>query len=185
MNDGELLNRIKDADAVAYRQLYDKYWDILYTYLVSKTNNTEEAKDILQELWMKIWLNPGFVLVNKEGEAAGFLVGYLNYRVLDYFRHLLERRKKQQNVADIYNQKENYTSVLEQLNRKDLVRTINKVIETLPKTTGSIVKMRLDDQTVNETAMQLSVSEKTVRNKFSEGLKVLRKNLKLLWIIFS
>ncbi|WP_300601332.1 sigma-70 family RNA polymerase sigma factor [Niabella sp.] len=184
MTDGELLDRIKSADAAAYRRLYDKYWPPLYTYLASKTGNTEEAKDILQELWLKIWLNPGFVLINSEGEAKGFLITYLSYRVLDYFRNLQGQRKKRHVVANIHAQAELHPGVLEQLNGKDLVKVINKVIETLPHTTGQIVQMRLGDQTVDETAAQLSVSKKTVRNKFSEGLKVLRKNLKLLHVIF-
>lgn len=184
MTDGELLDKIKSADAAAYRRLYDKYWNTLYMYLACKTGNTEEAKDILQELWLKIWQTPGFVLVNQEGEAQGFLISYLNYRVLDYFRNLQEHRKKQHTVANMHSQKTLPPGALEQLNCKDLVKVINKVIETLPNTTGQVVKMRLDDQTVDETAALLSVSKKTVRNKFSEGLKVLRKNLKLFCALF-
>ena len=51
----ELMNRIKAKDTVAFGQLYDQYKSLLYGMIVSIVKGREEAEDVLQEVFLRIW----------------------------------------------------------------------------------------------------------------------------------
>jgi len=52
--DVELLSAVKAGNGAAFRALYDKYWNLLYTR-ACKNVNEDEAKDILQEIMVSLW----------------------------------------------------------------------------------------------------------------------------------
>ncbi len=174
MNDNELIERIKQEDAQAFNELYNRYWNVFYSYLMARLSDRDVAKEVLQDLWIKIWNQPDFVKTNEKGMADGFLLKFLYFRVLDTYR------KNSKIAIDTISDEQTaaYNSVFEKLNVQELTAIVKKAISELPKATAKIATLRLlENYSVEETAAELSISKKTVRNKYSEALKSIRKNV--------
>ena len=52
-----LLEKVKDGSKHAFNVLFEKYWEKAYSDAYKRLKNEEDAKDIVQEIFIKIWLN--------------------------------------------------------------------------------------------------------------------------------
>jgi len=57
LSDIELTAMIRQDDHGAYRELYYRYTDVLYTHAYTRLNDREEAKDVVQEIFSTLWSN--------------------------------------------------------------------------------------------------------------------------------
>ena len=57
MTQEELLEQIYKKDSNAFTTLYDMYSKSLYGVIYNLLKNKEEAEDVLQEVFVKIWKN--------------------------------------------------------------------------------------------------------------------------------
>lgn len=53
--DQQLARRIKKGDVQAFDQLYERYSQRVYGFAFSMLKNREDAKEIVQETFLKIW----------------------------------------------------------------------------------------------------------------------------------
>ncbi|MBA4853015.1 RNA polymerase sigma factor [Emticicia sp. BO119] len=51
------VNRLKNREEKAFAELYDKYYSALYGILLKIVNDTEEAENLMQDSFVKIWKN--------------------------------------------------------------------------------------------------------------------------------
>ena len=51
-----LLLRIAGGDKVAFKRMYDHYWDDLYALALPFLKSTEAAQDTVQEVFLKVWV---------------------------------------------------------------------------------------------------------------------------------
>ncbi len=60
LTDEQLVQKIvKTKDTLLFGILYDRYCDIVYNKCYSFSKNTEEAKDITQDVFIKLYINLG------------------------------------------------------------------------------------------------------------------------------
>jgi len=52
----ELLQSIAQGDTVAFRQLFDRYRDPVFTFAMHYTHRQDAAEEIVQETFLKLWL---------------------------------------------------------------------------------------------------------------------------------
>ena len=52
----ELLQLIAQGDSVAFRRLFDRYRDPVFTFAMHYTHRQEAAEEIVQETFLKLWL---------------------------------------------------------------------------------------------------------------------------------
>ncbi|MCK9341986.1 MAG: hypothetical protein PHW88_08315, partial [Bacteroidales bacterium] len=71
-----------------------------------------------------------------------------------------------------------YNSVTKDLSVKELVVIIHEALEQQPQIIRNTFWMRINNRTVEETARILSVSHKTVYNRYSESLAVVRSYIR-------
>ncbi len=72
-DNGEVLIRsLKNQEAAAFEELYDRYSGALLGIVVSVTGDGETARDVLQEAFVKIWKN-----IQKYDETKGRLFTWM------------------------------------------------------------------------------------------------------------
>ena len=59
LNDGALISAIRSGNQDAMTQLYDRYSGVVYAVALRVLGETTAAEDILQEVFMQLWRNPG------------------------------------------------------------------------------------------------------------------------------
>jgi len=82
----ELLLRISQGDAVAFRQIFTTYSRQVYTLCVKVTKDAEQAKDLTQEIFARLWTRR-----ERLGSVYHFS-GFLSTVALNLIRNHLQKK---------------------------------------------------------------------------------------------
>jgi len=81
-------------DEEKFSKLYDEHSENIYRFLLSKTRNTEDALDLVQEVFSKIFEKIN--ILDESRNIKSYLFTLANNKCIDYFR----ARKTHENIDD-------------------------------------------------------------------------------------
>ncbi|RIH67020.1 RNA polymerase sigma-70 factor [Mariniphaga sediminis] len=178
MNPGEneilLLKALKKGDAKAFDELFSQYGIRIYHFTYGYLKSKEDAEEVVQEVFLRIWRNRKSIKPELSFKAYLFKIAW--HFILEYF----ERASRQQVYKDqLIEESIQFTSGNEdRLNYQLLLEKVDQLIEQLPSRQKEIlIKRRKEDIPVKEIAEQLGIAPKTVENHLTEALKTIRKKL--------
>ncbi|QBQ42555.1 RNA polymerase sigma factor [Sphingobacterium psychroaquaticum] len=183
-SDEQLFLLIKEGDHTAYRILYERFFPILYAHATKKVPDNELAKDILQDVFVKLWT--AAPTLDVKGKISNYLYGATRNTIINYY---VSSTKVQDHMAvfTLYqNQVDN--SVIDNLQLKELQALIEKEVGALPEKMRDIFNLSRKQQLSHkEIADLLNLSELTVKKQVANALKILKKKINyhlLLTILF-
>lgn len=181
MTDRELLNKIKDRDRETFEILYKRYERLFYNWILSRLNDRDATCDLLQDFWVKIWMNPDKIVANEKESAKDYLLRNLTFRLLKFIQQKAVRLEiADDNLIEKHIPDFIYTHISEDLYVKEILQQIDEILEKLPVLTRRIYEMRhLKEISVKETATALNITEGTVYNGYSQALSTIRRELTL------
>lgn len=175
LEDTELMEMLKQDDESAFREIYNRFHDFLYTYAFRLTGgNEEESQDIVQTIFLNLWDKRSTLSI------SGKMFNYLNQSVRYGFLN------QQRNKANLTTYK---TDLLKYINggmtqtddyifEKELVERLRRLAQEMPGKGGDIFLLYyFDNYSHAEIAGTLGISEKTVKNLLSRSTKDLRLKL--------
>lgn len=174
--DYSLLRLISEKNRKAFALFYDRYIKLIYKFVYQALNDQEQTDDLIQEFWMKVWEDPSFLKCNEQGSAQSYMLQNLRFRVLDVYRGTLKNMISIEQLEE--SMEFNYHDITEKLDEKELLLVIREALDKQPYVVRKTFWLRINDWSVEETAKVLSVSKKTVYNKYSESLSIVRSHLK-------
>lgn len=170
-SDEELLTSLNAGSSVAYRQIYDRYWQVLYRVARKMLQDQNSAKDVVQEVFTTLWMKASNQ--NISSPLAAYLYTMTRNRILDMVKHSKVENKYLASLRDFV-----------ELNRetpdrlyieKELFDEIEKEIQRLPEKMRIVFELsRKQYKSNQEIAEELNISKKTVKNQISNALKVLK-----------
>src|SRR5271167_3339163 len=95
-SDLALVTAIRSADQGAMATLYDRYSSIVYAVALRVLQDTGAAEDVLQDIFMQLWRNPGAFDANR-GNMAAWLAVIARHRAIDALR----RRRPQDDIENV------------------------------------------------------------------------------------
>ena len=75
--DESLLFYIRKSDEKAFAELYQRYWRQLHSSALKRMNSEDDAKDIIQELFFKLWIRRNSI--PEDAKVAEYLFTALRY----------------------------------------------------------------------------------------------------------
>jgi len=178
-SDKELLDDIQNGDSEAFTILYNRYWRLLYVWTSNRVYSREAVQDLMQNVWADIWQNPAMIKVNDKGSAKSILLGFVSYRILDFFKkkNILVFQSDNQELSQSQ-ESLSYSHVLEDLQIKEVHAMIDTVVGTLPQLARDIYRLsEKENLPVDEIARRLSVTEETVRRRLTWTNTFIRKEV--------
>lgn len=173
--DQELIVLLKNADEMAFTVIYERYWRVLYAHIFKMLRDENEAKDLVQDLFSGIWINPNNLPV--QGSLVAFLYTMARNKVLNFLRHNKYRDDYLSSLASFESEMSNAT--IEQLDEKELLAAIEREIEKLPPRMREVFELsRKHNMSNKEIAARLGTSDETVKKQIHNSLKVIRSGLK-------
>lgn len=166
--DQKLADLLRSGDHAAFTEIYDRYSGLLYVYAYKLTAEADAAKDMLQELFISLWDKKEDMIVSLS--LKSYLYSGIRYKFLKQVAH----QKVRKSYADQFlqsmeiglNSTENYIS------EKDFMTSVEKLVLALPPKMARVFLLsKLHFQTNAEIAEELDISEKTVQNLLSMGIK--------------
>lgn len=179
-SDTELIEQLHMGDKVAFQKIYDRYWNRLYRVAVSKVRVTENAKEIVQDIFLDLWQRHQESHIN---DLERYLFSAVKYKVLDFFKKEVLRKQYADTMADSLSEADWETE--EALAYSDLQQTLLSGIDQLPPKTKLIFELnRIQYKSAEEIAQLMGIPLRTVEYHISQGLKTLRHYLKDYLITF-
>ena len=183
MDDNLLLQQISEGNESAFDLLYEKYWATAYATAYKRLKDQDQAKDIVQEIFIHIW-------VKKESLVINNFPAYLNVAVRNrVFKALAKQTHDHPFFEVLDNLPATYLQADYNLIWKEFFKSYEALLNSLPQQRKTIFHMRFqEDKSTTDIADQLGISKKTVQNQLSlafDQLKVSLIHLLTLAIIFS
>ncbi len=85
------VSAIRDGNEQAFKLFYDSFYSRVYHFVAKRSNNTAETKDLIQEIFIKIWENRHTLTDESSLEALAFTVA--RNLVVDHYRKGLLQEK--------------------------------------------------------------------------------------------
>jgi len=85
LNDGALVSAVRSGNQDAMAQLYDRYSSVVYAVALRVLTDAAAAEDVLQEIFMQLWRNPGSFDASR-GNLAPWLAVIARNRAVDVLR---------------------------------------------------------------------------------------------------
>jgi RNA polymerase sigma-70 factor (ECF subfamily) len=174
MSDEEMLEGCKANKEHAQKYLFKRYSRIMTGVCMRYADRYEEAQDIVQDGFIKVFKKIG--TFSGKGSLEGWIRRIMVNTALDHLR----RTKNQRFNVDIddvdYKLKDNQ-EIVASMQADDLL----KVIQTLPTGYRTVFNMyAIEGYSHKEIAKELDVSENTSKSQYSRARSLLQKKLEKL-----
>lgn len=173
-NENQLLKEISLGNEKSFRVLFDYYWKSIYGVAYSLTKSTELSEEIVQDVFLKIWMNREKLI------AIEKIDGYLFMVARNHIYNLLRKKIMEGPWVAQLEQHFLETSSLpeEQLLLKETTQAIKAAVELLPQQQRTVFELSryegLDHATI---AAHLGISKLTVKSHMTKALQSIRLHL--------
>lgn len=173
-NEEKLIAELKLGSQKAFDEIYRMYSMRLFAYCFQFSKTVEDAEEIVQDVFLQLWLQRENIQQTKTLRALLFIMS--KYKLINAYRKKVNSVLYEDYV--ICNNEFKVADGSHQLEYRDFVGMISKVIKKLPDTQQKVIKLsRFNNLSNKEVAEKLSLSEQTVKNQLSVGLKTLKLHL--------
>ena len=172
-----LLRQVEQGCKQSFNLLYEKHWEAAYGNAYVRLKNSDDAKDIVQEIFTHIWLK-------RETLHIENLPAYLNVGIRNKVLKLVSKQKLSHPFYEFLEdipemQMKSDAHIL----TKEFFKAYDALINTLPSKKQMIFRLRYhEDLPTKDIAKHLGISRKTVQNQLGKAIEQLRITFFLLLI---
>ena len=149
--------------------LYDRYYSIVYSVALRVLGDTSAAEDVLQEVFIQLWRNPG-LFDSSRGSLGAWLAVIARNRAIDALR----QRHPETDIGDVIVSVEP-----DMAGHAERARVMEKVLGALgamPRAQRSALEMAyFEGLTHTEIAAKTGEPLGTIKTRIRAGLLALRK----------
>ena len=166
--DNNLVALLQKGDEQAFKSLFEKYGIRLYQFSLKFLKDKEDAEDVLNEVFLKIWENRQSLKTNLSFQAYLFTIAYNNIR-----QRFIKKSREEKYIRIFTEEYLVSTSKDEdQLDYYSFVERVNEIIDLLPPRRKEIFILSYKDELRNEKiAEMLGLSENFVRKQLAIARK--------------
>ncbi|WP_443938538.1 RNA polymerase sigma-70 factor [Pedobacter sp. MW01-1-1] len=173
-SDNELAFLLTRDDELAFNEIYLRFYGLLFIHASKRLKDEEEAKDAVQQLFENLWTKR--FQVSPDGNLSSYLYTSLRNRILDIYAHQKVAYKYVDSLQSFIDQEQVLTDYL--IREKEMARIIECEIDALPPKMREIfILSRKENKSHKEIALELEISELTVKTQVKRALKILRSKL--------
>lgn len=175
-SDRLLFRRIAEGDESAFRSIFHSYNRILFPFVISLVKIEDDAREILQETFLKLWLKRETLSTIEN--PGGWLYTVADNIIKDHFKKEARYARRLQNAAaetTAASVDPNLSDFHEQFDSKEIRSLIREAVDKLPTRRRQVFQMsRLEGYTRKEIAETLGISENGVRNRLAEATEFIQ-----------
>ena len=168
VNDKLLLIQVQQGNKSAFDLLYEKYWAQAYSNAYKRLGDADQAKDIVQDIFISIWLKRETLIEN--------LPAYLNISVRN---RVFKQAGRQKNFSPFLDKLDTIPapnqSADTNIHYMEFCKAYDDLLSKLPHKRQLIFKLRFqEDFTTKAIAGQMGITRKTVQNQLGKAIEHLR-----------
>ena len=172
LTENELIELLKNSDKKAFEQLYHNYKLRIYGNLIKMVKSEEIAKEILQDLFVKIWT--GRQNLDPERSFRSYLFKISENLVYDFFRKAAVNKKLEAYLVSVAAPTE--STVEQHIYYKEGSYVLAKAIEQLPPKRKQVyILCKVEGKSYEEASQILGVSISTINEHIVKASQAVRK----------
>ena len=167
----KLLKQVAEGDQKAFRVVFDHYKAPFHAAAFKMTRSVNISQEIVQEVFVTIWVKRDLVGAAKSPEAYVFTI--LHNCIYSHFRKLAQYHKLK---SKLWKEEEKSEDIIEALLlEKENKAILENVISQLPPQQRLIYKLaKQEGLSRGEIALRLNISPNTVKNHLAAGVEFIR-----------
>lgn len=172
-----LIERIKEGEEEALQILMERKIDKLHSFCTRLLGDREEAKDVCQMVFLKIWeqadkFNPSFTLNTWLYRIAYNLC-------IDTIRHRKSVEQMEKRYLEVLKTKKEPSSPFFELEVEEVEKILKELsMELSPKQRAVFLLHEIDEVPTPEIAKILKSSQATIRNHLFHARKIITEKLR-------
>jgi RNA polymerase sigma-70 factor (ECF subfamily) len=174
------VSRLKEGDEKAFSMLYDFFWSKVFFTSKKMNLSTEDAEEIVQEVFLIIWKNRQNL--NSELSFNAYLLSILKSLIIKKSKKEAKRIAFEVYTLSTQELESNETEL--DIEYSEFERISISEIEKLPKTQKEIFKMKnYENLHAGEIAEKLGISKRTVESHIYVATKAIKNKLQKKYLI--
>lgn len=170
--DENTLRKVTQGDEEAFSQLYNFYKTPALRFSISLLKDEEEAENLTQELFLKIWIRRE--QIKPEQNFTSFLFTCLRNMAFDYFKKMEKNQQMRLNYLDMMDVQSD--DEMEETERR--ICNVQNAVESLSTKRKQILKLNIEEgKSYQEIAEFLRISKNTVKNQLVKAKQLLREKV--------
>lgn len=161
-----LLAQIRQGCRKSFDLLYNKYWDRAYSDAFRALKDEDQAKDLVQEIFIKIWHSNSII---------NDIESYLKVAVRNQVFRLIAEEKRKSPFLDLLYDLPGSPEADVTVKRKEFYKKYEHFISSLPPKRQRIFRLRFtEDQSTKVIAQRMGITRKTVQNQLGKAIEHLK-----------
>jgi RNA polymerase sigma-70 factor (ECF subfamily) len=175
MDINELVRRIKAGNQEAWTMIVNRYSKTVYNMALNFAGNSDDAADITQDIFLKVYNNIG--KFDGENTFTAWLLRLSKNYCIDYWRKQKHHRQNVELDDNIRNEQSDKADTPEDsLIRQSEINYLRKKLLLLPPELRSLVIMRdIQDFSYQEIAENLDLPMGTIKSRINRARTKLAK----------
>lgn len=172
--ESELLMDVKLGSRCAFEQLYNLHRSVIYNNLKKLIRDEFTAKEILQDVFMRIWERR--TELEPEKSFRAYLFRIARNMVMDYYRKVKTEKKLIDNLQVFASEMSDQS--MESMISRDEEDLLMGAIDTLsPQRKRIFILCKLEGKSYEEVSRMLGVSSSTISDHIVKATKSIRDRL--------
>jgi len=173
-DESALLAAVAKGGEAAFRTLFEQYWDNIYGVAFAFTKSPVIAEEMVQDIFVKIWLHRDRLPQIKKFNDYLFIVA--RNHILTQLRKKINEQPFSEHLLEYFQERGNNPE--DQFMCRETERLVQKAIELLPAQQHTIYCLsREQGLNQEEIATRLNISIHTVKSHMNKALQFIRNYL--------
>jgi RNA polymerase sigma-70 factor, ECF subfamily len=175
--DSALIERMMAGDEAALSAIYDRYSAMLFGMLMRVLQDRQTAEEVLQDLFMQVWRNPGQFDAQRGSLPAWLLVVGRN-RAISRLRGSRYREVLEEKEGDFANTFASNQNIEDETARRELAQSLTAALSKLPAEQRQALELAyFEGMTQSEIAAKTGCPLGTVKTRVRTAMQSLRQIL--------
>jgi RNA polymerase sigma-70 factor (ECF subfamily) len=170
-NESFLLQLAATGDENAFRKIYENYRNKLYSYAFRLTQKEELAEEVVQDAFLKIWVNRGELTEIQKFDS--YLYTIVRNQCFNCLKRLAHESMLLKELS--YSMSEAHNDNEESIVYRDYLQILNLAVKKLPPQQQLVYNLsRNSGLKYDEIATELNLSKNTVKAHLKKALSTIR-----------
>jgi RNA polymerase sigma-70 factor (ECF subfamily) len=169
------VKNLRDGNIKAFDDLFNKYSPKLYNFSLKYLKSSEEAEEIVQEVFYYIWEKREGLKPDQSFNSYIFTIAY------NIIRKYFNKKAKENAYKDeaVYSLLKEENSLDRIIDYKSLLGKVESVIDRMPEKRREVfIKRKYEELPVKQIAKDLGISPNTVENHLASAQKYILEEMK-------
>ena len=164
----------------SFEELFRLYYPRLIRYAGFFIKNSEEAEDLVQDVFFQLWKNRK--KINQEKSISAFIFTQLKNKCLNSIKRKIVEEKYKDFQGNIESQKLHHLSMDGETDfvsmKEQLSIQLDNIISKMPEKCGLVFKLRwIEGKKIRQIAEELEISTTMVDKHIAKGLQIARQKM--------